>query len=173
MPCITNARWGRLGRQSIPPRRRCTVSAAGISRREMVRRGGLLALPAFLRGRVAAAETSSPAGPVSTPAGPGLRVGPDIYQSIGVRPFVNARRTYTILSRSTLPPEMRAAMEAASRHYVHLDELSDAIGARLAQLTGAEWGIVTTGCSAALQNGTTACVTGGNPDLHVRLPDLR
>jgi L-seryl-tRNA(Ser) seleniumtransferase len=90
-----------------------------------------------------------------------------------VRPFVNARGTYTILSGSTLLPEVRAAMEAASRHYVHLDELSDAIGARLAQLTGAEWGMVTTGCSAALQNGTTACVTGGNPDLHVRLPDLR
>jgi L-seryl-tRNA(Ser) seleniumtransferase len=102
-----------------------------------------------------------------------LRVGPDIYQSIGVRPFVNARGTYTILSGSTMLPEVRAAMDAASRHYVHLDELTDAIGARLAQLTGAEWGIVTSGCSAALEHATAACVTGGNPDLHVRIPDLR
>ncbi len=149
------------------------MSAVGMTRREMVRRGGLLALPAFFRGPVAAAETTSPAAPVSAAAGPGLRVGPDIYQSIGVRPFVNARGTYTILSGSTMLPEVRAAMDAASRHYVHLDELTDAIGARLAQLTGAEWGIVTTGCSAALEHATLACVTGGNPDLHIRIPDLR
>ncbi|MFI5008510.1 MAG: aminotransferase class V-fold PLP-dependent enzyme, partial [Solirubrobacterales bacterium] len=149
------------------------MSAAGISRRELVRRGGLLALPAFFRGRLAGAETTSPAGPAAALAGPGLRVGPDIYQSIGVRPFVNARGTYTILSGSTMLPEVRAAMDAASRHYVHLDELTDAIGARLAQLTGAEWGIVTSGCSAALEHATAACVTGGNPDLHVRIPDLR
>jgi L-seryl-tRNA(Ser) seleniumtransferase len=148
------------------------MSADGITRRELVRRGGLLALPALFRGRVAAAETTGPATAAPAPSGPGLRVGPDIYQSIGVRPFVNARGTYTILSGSTMLPEVRAAMDAASRHYVHLDELTEAVGARLAQLTGAEWGIVTTGCSAALTLATAACVTGGNPDLHVRIPDL-
>ena len=60
-----------------------------------------------------------------------------------------------------------------SRHYVHLDELAEAVGARLAELTAAEWGMVTNGCSAALTHATAACVTGGNPDLHVRIPDLR
>jgi L-seryl-tRNA(Ser) seleniumtransferase len=56
---------------------------------------------------------------------------------------------------------------------VHLDELAEAVGRRLAELTKAEWGMVTNGCSAALTHATTACVTGGNPDLHVRVPDLR
>jgi L-seryl-tRNA(Ser) seleniumtransferase len=46
------------------------------------------------------------------------------------------------------------------------------IGERLAELTGAEWGIVTSGCAAALAHATTACVAGGNPDLHVRIPNL-
>ena len=32
---------------------------------------------------------------------------------------------------------------------------------------------MTTGCSAALTHATAACVAGGNPDLHVRIPDLR
>jgi seryl-tRNA(Sec) selenium transferase len=150
------------------------MSASGITRRELVRRGGLLALPALLKGRVAAAEpfgaTAAPA-PASTL--PGLRIGPEIYQSIGVRPFVNARGTYTILTGSTMLPEPRAAMDAASRHYVHLDELAEAIGRRLAELTKAEWGMVATGCAAALTHATAACVTGGNPDLHVRVPDLR
>lgn len=70
-------------------------------------------------------------------------------------------------------PEARSAMEGASQRYVHMDELMDAAGARLAKLTGAEWGMVTNGCSAAITHATAACVAGGNPDLHVRIPDLR
>ena len=141
------------------------MSASGISRRELVRRGGLLALvPAFLRSPAAAAAAS---------VGRRLRIGLELYQSIGVRPFVNARGTYTILSGSTQLPAARSAMEAAARHYVHLDELAEAIGARLAELTQAEWGMVSSGCAAAITHATAACVTGGNPDLHVRIPDLR
>lgn len=55
---------------------------------------------------------------------------------------------------------------------MHLDELTDAIGDRLATLTGAEWGLVTSGCAAALTHATAACVGGGNPDLHIRMPHL-
>jgi L-seryl-tRNA(Ser) seleniumtransferase len=116
---------------------------------------------------VAAEKTATP-----DPSG-GLKLGPEIYQSIGVRPVVNARGTYTILSGSTMLPEVRAAMDAAAQRYVHLDELAEAVGARLATLTGAEWGMVSNGCSAGLTHATAACVAGGNPDLHVRIPDLR
>ena len=100
------------------------------------------------------------------------RTAPDVYRSIGVRPVVNARGTFTIISGSLMLPEVRAAMDAAARQYVHLDELAEAIGGRLATLTGAEWGLVTSGCSAALTHATAACVAGGNPDLHVRIPNL-
>jgi len=147
--------------------------ADGITRRELLRRGGLagglLAVPGAWRDEAAAAAAPAPA---AAPAGPGLRVGPDIYQSIGVRPLINARGTYTILSGSTMLPEVREAMAAASQHYVHLDELAEAVGARLAELTKAEWGLVTVGCAAALTHATAACVAGGNPDLHVRIPNL-
>jgi L-seryl-tRNA(Ser) seleniumtransferase len=143
------------------------MSTAGISRREMFRRGGvlggLLALPASLR-----AEPLTLAGGPAT-AAPAI---PDVYQAIGVRPLINGRGTYTIISGSLMLPEVRAAMTAAAQHYVHLDELADAIGARLATLTGAEWGLVTSGCSAALTHASSACVAGGNPDLHVRMPNL-
>ncbi len=150
------------------------MSAEGISRRELFRRGGLLggalAFPELLPDTAVAAVTNPP--PVTSPPGVGLRIGPDIYQSIGVRPLINARGTYTILSGSTMLPEVRAAMAAASQHYVHLDELAEAIGARLATLTGAEWGLVTNGCAAGLTHATAACVAGGNPDLHIRIPNL-
>ena len=152
------------------------MNARGITRRDVLRRGGGLAVPALLGTPLgAAAEAAKKAAPAAAaPAGVGLRLGgADIYETIGVRSFVNARGTYTILTGSTLLPEVRAAMEAASRHYVHLDELAEAVGARLAELTGAEWGLVTNGCSAALTLATIACLTGGNPDLHVRIPDLR
>jgi seryl-tRNA(Sec) selenium transferase len=149
------------------------MSASGITRRELVQRGGVLALPALLGRRVAAAEPFGASAAPAPPALPGLRLGPDMFQSIGVKPFVNARGTYTILTGSMMLPESRTAMGEASRHYVHLDELAEAIGRRLAALTQAEWGMVSTGCSAALTHATAACVTGGNPDLHVRVPDLR
>ena len=41
-------------------------------------------------------------------------------------------------------------MDEASRSYVQMDELMDGVGKRLAEMTGAEWGIVTAGCCAAL-----------------------
>lgn len=48
----------------------------------------------------------------------------------------------------------------------------EAISKRLAELTKAEWGIVTSGCAAAMAHATAACVAGANPDLHVRIPNL-
>src|SRR5215472_17910172 len=135
---------------------------ARLNRRDLFRRGGLLAGPAFLRLRPAAAA----------PVAVGLQVGPDIYRSIGIRPLINCRGTLTIVGGSLELPEVRAAKEAAARHYVHLDEMMDGIGKRLAELTGAEWGIVTSGCAAAIAHATAACVAGANPDLHVRIPNL-
>jgi L-seryl-tRNA(Ser) seleniumtransferase len=150
------------------------MSHSTITRRELFRRGGvlggLLAFPGVLKGAAQAAMASSAAaGPASANA---LRLGADMYQSIGVRPLINARGTFTIISGSTMLPEVRAAMDAAAQKYVHLDELAEAVGARLATLTGAEWGLVSNGCSAGLTLAAAACVAGGNPDLHVRLPNL-
>ena len=130
------------------------------SRRDLLRRSAALTLPAIFRGTDAAG------------AADGLRAGADVYQSIGVRPLINARGTFTIISGSLMLPEVRAAMDAAAQHHVHLDELMAAIGARLAELTKAEFGMVSSGCAAALTHATAACVAGGNPDLHVRIPNL-
>jgi L-seryl-tRNA(Ser) seleniumtransferase len=148
--------------------------AATLSRRELFRRSGLLAVPAIWRGRTASAATPAvaAAGRAAPEENDGLRVGEDIYQSIGVRPLINARGTFTIISGSLMLPEVRAAIDAAAQHHVHLDELMAAVGARLAELTKAEWGMVSSGCAAALTHATAACVAGGNPDLHVRIPDL-
>jgi len=98
--------------------------------------------------------------------------GPQIFQSIGVEPVINCRGTFTIIGGSIELSEVRAAMDSASRHFVQMDELADAVGKRLAELTGAQWGMVTAGCAAALKMATAACVAGGNPEKLHRIPVL-
>src|SRR5215510_15272125 len=68
---------------------------------------------------------------------------PNIYTRIGLRPFINARGTWTYLSGSLELPEVRAAKDAAARHFVDIFELQRAAGKRLAELSGAESGMVT------------------------------
>jgi D-glucosaminate-6-phosphate ammonia-lyase len=94
------------------------------------------------------------------------------FRAIGVEPIINCRGTFTIIGGSIEKPYVRAAMEAASSNFVQYDELADAIGKRLAELTQAEWGMVSSGCAAGLKHVTAACVTGGNPEKLIRIPDL-
>jgi seryl-tRNA(Sec) selenium transferase len=80
--------------------------------------------------------------------------------------------TFTIIGGSLERKSVREAMEAASRNFVQYDELAYAIGQRLAVITKAEWGMVSAGCAAGLKHVTAACVTGGNPEKLLRIPDL-
>src|SRR3984885_8566137 len=89
-----------------------------VTRRKLFQTSGVLAaglLPA--RRGLAAAATSK-----------ALQVGPTLYESIGVTPLVNCRGTFTIITGSLTLPEVKHAMDEASRHYVHLDELMNAVG---------------------------------------------
>lgn len=135
-----------------------------VTRRDLFRIGNVLAMPVLFGGAAARAAAAPSPGP--------LTPGPQIYQSIGVEPVINCRGTFTIIGGSVERPEVRAAMDAASRYYVQMDELAGAVGQRLAELTGAEWGMVSAGCAAGLKHVTAACVTGGNPERLVRIPDL-
>jgi len=132
----------------------------GYSRRDLFRQGGLLAAMQAMGGSVRQA--------VAAP----LSLGADMYRSIGVRPVINARGTYTIITGSQTLPEVKRAMDQASRGFVNMDELMDGVSKRLAELTGAEWGIVTAGCCAAITHFTASCIAGGNPERMQRLPTL-
>src|SRR6478672_8950203 len=103
---------------------------------------------------------------------PGDPVNANIFQSIGVEPIINCRGTFTIIGGSIERPEVRAAMEAASKDFIQYDELADGVGKRLAELTGAEWAMVSSGCAAGMKHITAACVTGGNPEKLIRIPNL-
>ncbi len=94
-----------------------------------------------------------------------------IYEPLGVRPLINASGTVTVVGACRMLPEVQKAMDDATLEYVHLYELMDGVGRRLAELTGAESGCITSGASAAITAATAACVTGGDPDKLWRIPD--
>src|SRR3712207_2517106 len=89
----------------------------------------------------------------------------DFFKELGVRPFINAAGTYTVLTASLMPPEVVAAMEYASKQFVQLNDLQQAVSARIASLIGCEAAMVTSGAAAALTVGTAACITGKNPEF--------
>src|SRR5258707_13696920 len=53
-----------------------------------------------------------------------------------------------------------------------MDELAEGVGKRLAEITGAEWGMVSAGCCAGVTHVTAAAIAGGNPERMQRLPNL-
>lgn len=107
--------------------------------------------------------------PFSAAAKPAAR---DYFKELGVRTFINAAGTYTALTSSLMPAEVMAAINYASRHYVSLTELQDAVGARIAELCGAEAAMVTSGCAGALFCGTAGCITGSDKDKILSIPHI-
>ena len=150
------------------------------SRRQLLKQSGIIsAAGAVASMSPLAASASSLANPRPKAEAPGqlpARQGTDtdnLFTQIGVRPILNARGTFTIISGSRSLPQVKQAMFEASHYYVHLDELMDAVGKELGQLTGAEWGIATTGCEAAIAVATVACIAGTDPEKSQALPYIK
>jgi D-glucosaminate-6-phosphate ammonia-lyase len=84
--------------------------------------------------------------------------GTDPYAALGVRRRINAAGALTRLGGAVMAPEVVEAMAAASRASVDIGELQDAASQRIAQATGAEAGMVTTGAAAALTLAAAATI---------------
>src|SRR5438132_2718403 len=87
----------------------------------------------------------------------------DVIQELGVRSFINAAGTFTALTGSLMRPEAVAAMQVASRKFVKLEDLHDAVGKRIAELLQCPAALVTAGCASAMALATAACVAGKDP----------
>src|SRR5579864_854899 len=95
----------------------------------------------------------------------------NVYTRLGVRTVINCRGTWTYLSGSLEFPEVRQAQVEAGQHFVNMLELQRAAGRRLAELTGAESGIVTSGAAGAMAAATAACMAGTDDKYIWQLPD--
>ena len=95
-----------------------------------------------------------------------------IYQKLGLRTFINAYGTLTTLGGTLMEPEVKRAMDDAAQHFVAIHDLQKKVGARLAELTGAEAGFVTAGASCSICLATCAVTVGGDVAKIKRLPNL-
>jgi seryl-tRNA(Sec) selenium transferase len=149
------------------------------SRRDVFRVGGLATAAGVMGG---SSVESALAAPIDTTfdlfglegrASDSPRMlGQQIYESIGVYPFINAKNTNTIIGAAIARPVVHRAMEAAGLYNVQLDELAMGVGKRLAELTGAEWGMVSAGAAAGVKLVTIGVLSGGDPERLIRIPDL-
>ena len=81
--------------------------AEKLSRRKLLRKG----TQALVASGVSAYATSIAAKePVVEAAPPSLPKGVDYYEKLGVSTFINAAGTYTVLTASTMPPEVLRMM---------------------------------------------------------------
>jgi len=94
-----------------------------------------------------------------------------IYERLGVTPIINAYGPNTRLSGGIMAPEVAEAMVEASRYCVDMAELQACASVIIAEITGAEAGLVTSGAAAGLLLGLAATMTGLDPEKMNRLPD--
>lgn len=127
-----------------------------MSRRRLLQAGAGVAVAGALGPQMSSA-TGAPKG--------------SVYESLGIKPVINATGTVTALGGSIMPPEVVAAWNSAAEHFVDLVQLQDKVGEKIAKLLGVEAALVTTGAAGALLLGTAAAVTRGDRKLIARLPD--
>ena len=96
---------------------------------------------------------------------------PSVYESLGVRSFINASNNATVFGGSVMPAEVVEAMAQASTEFVELAGLHAAAGRRIAETVGAEAAHVSNGACNGCALAIASCITGSDIDLSQRLPD--
>jgi L-seryl-tRNA(Ser) seleniumtransferase len=96
-----------------------------------------------------------------------------IYKKLGVEPIINATGNVTRLGGSRLRAVALEAYALASQQSVSLEHLQAAASQQIANLTGAEAGLITSGAAAGLTLGSAAILTGLDSGRMEKLPDTR
>ena len=97
--------------------------------------------------------------------------GLGVYDALGVKRVINGSSWVTTLGGSIMPPEVIQAMAGAADCFVDIRELNRKAGETIAQYTGAEAGLVTSGAAGAMALQAAACMTGKDLGRISRLPD--
>ena len=94
-----------------------------------------------------------------------------IYDELGVPLVIHAGGPTTNYGGSLMLPETIDAMAEAGRAFVSVEALNRRIGAYIAEVTGAEAGMVVGGAAAGMVISLAACITRGDVAAVRRLPD--
>ena len=145
-----------------------TIKTNNMKRRDLLK--GLTVLP--LAGGILSGESANAAGlpsAVNTAAAAAKR---DLFKELGVRTFINARATLTMMTGSLMQDEVLDAIKNSSRRYCMLDELQDKVGAKIAELCHAEAATVTSGAFSAIMLGTAGVLSGLDANKAAMIPHL-
>lgn len=93
-----------------------------------------------------------------------------IWRQWGLEPIINVSGSVTRLGGAPMPTEVLDAYVQAARECVPLDQVQGLASRVLAEATGAEAGLVTSGAAAALTLGTAAILAGLDPGQMEKLP---
>ncbi|MCH7642404.1 MAG: hypothetical protein IIC30_03905, partial [Chloroflexi bacterium] len=97
--------------------------------------------------------------------------GGSVFKRMGLEPVINAGGTHTTHGGSMMRPEVREAMSLAAESFIDLVELKRATGRFVAEITGAEAGMICSGAAGGLVLATAAVMTGTDPEKIAQLPD--
>ncbi len=101
----------------------------------------------------------------------GAKLRDNIFtRKFGIRPHLAAHPNITRLSGVRLAPEVTDAMLEANEYFVDMADLTEAAGRRVAEVTGAEAGLVSAGAASGLLLGAAACLTGTDRERMAALP---
>ena len=95
----------------------------------------------------------------------------EVYKAVGVKPVITASGATTAYGGSRLRPEAMEAMSKAASVMVEMAELNRVAGEIIAELTGAEASLVTSGAAGGLVLAAAACIAGSDPAKMARLPN--
>ena len=138
------------------------------SRRDLLKSSGAVAGAA-----VAPLAAGAPAPRRDAHAGHTGHETDNLFTRIGVRPLINGRGTYTIITGSRSLPEVKQAMFEASHYYVQMDEMMDGIGARAGPADRRGMGHRHQWLRAAICLATIACIAGANVEKCQALPYIK
>ena len=94
----------------------------------------------------------------------------DLYDELGVKRYINALATVTILGGSIMPEEVVDAMRDASKSFVFINELQRKAGDYIAKITKNEAAYIANSATAGILLCVAACIAGDDPAAREKLP---
>src|ERR1700722_12491590 len=127
----------------------------------------------FLRSQAAlAAVAAAPLARAAVAPASAAAAGENYYTKLGLRTFINAAGTKTVLTAACMPDPVRAAVEEAAKHWVYLEDLQQKAGEYIAKRLKNEGCCVTCGADSAITLATAACVMAANNCQPGDIPQL-
>ncbi|TLU99450.1 aminotransferase class V-fold PLP-dependent enzyme [Dyadobacter luticola] len=96
----------------------------------------------------------------------------NIAKELGIRTFINAAGTYTMMTGSLMQDEVVETIQGAAKDFMMLDEVQTKVGEKIAAICHAEAAVVTAGCFSALTLGLAGVLTGMDTKKVEALPHL-